>query len=167
MISSATSPITRASARSTPCAATNLAMALRFTSWVRPERISSPMISAAAVTRPTGCMEPLPRLLPCAALSRSPMDFPQPLVRGRLIQRKWRLRALSYESHQQQDQPHHTGDANAPRTGQFRPAPVKGGVEADHRIRKEQLPQAKCSKKTETSYVRRAIQFRASSAVYA
>src|SRR6185437_12652318 len=51
MISSCTSGTVRASARSTPWTARYLAMSRRLVSWVRPDRISSPMISTAAVTR--------------------------------------------------------------------------------------------------------------------
>src|ERR1700722_13294966 len=90
MISSLMSPTTRASARSTPWAARYLAMAFRLVSWVRPDRISSPMIMTAAVTRfaRSGVvfMPILPRrLFPDS--SRPCMQFPQPLARGVLVQR--------------------------------------------------------------------------------
>src|SRR5882757_5927173 len=96
MMSAGTSGTKRASARSTPWAAMNLAMALRFTSAVRPDRISSPITRAAAVTRSgaavalIGCV---PYLGSSDGLSRRPMDFPQPLARARLIQRYKRFLA--------------------------------------------------------------------------
>ena len=49
-ISSITSGTTRASATCTPRGAKNFAIACRFMSWVRPDRISSPISNTAALT---------------------------------------------------------------------------------------------------------------------
>src|SRR5580693_10460744 len=65
-------------------------MAFRLVSWVRPERISSPMIKTAQVTRSSlaftrrlsyGCS-----IRPRDS-TRPPMRFPQPLQRGVLLRR--------------------------------------------------------------------------------
>src|ERR1700760_4160741 len=82
-------------------------MSPRLVSWVRPDRISSPMISNAAVTRAPSLLvlppfAPSPLALGQALAymqirgvgrARRPiglkptMDFPQPLTRGRLARR--------------------------------------------------------------------------------
>src|SRR5579859_5825984 len=61
-------------------------MKLRLVSWVRPERISSPIISTAAVTRsPVAIRSPLD---PCRPRRhRPPMLLSQPMARGRLVSR--------------------------------------------------------------------------------
>src|SRR5512140_1510776 len=66
-------------------------MSRRLVSWVRPDRISSPMISTAAVTRPSVLLAIRPRLayIRCFQFPglMPSMDFPQPLSRGALVAR--------------------------------------------------------------------------------
>src|SRR5215472_18880795 len=62
-------------------------MKLRLVSWVRPDRISSPMISTAAVTRSLAAIASTPLdPTPCSR-HRPPMRLPQPMARGRLALR--------------------------------------------------------------------------------
>src|SRR5260370_27838899 len=60
-------------------------MKLRLVSWVRPDRISSPMISTAAVTR--SAMNYASLDAGASSRHRPPMLLPQPMAHGRLVTR--------------------------------------------------------------------------------
>src|SRR3569623_3837667 len=72
-------------------------MSRRLVSWVRPERISSPMIITAAVTLSLSDMLAFPRrfsglagrfwTLTLQSRHRPRMLLPQPMAHGRLVQR--------------------------------------------------------------------------------
>src|SRR5579875_484513 len=68
-------------------------MSRRLVSWVRPERISSPMIITAACTAPSVSAIPSPIFRCSPAVIGRDMLFPQPMRRGVLVRRYKRFLA--------------------------------------------------------------------------